>query len=263
MPWAISGPVWAGGALALILFGEHGYPHSGSSPPQGGGPKGLGQVQGAPRCGFGVRPSWAGRARGREALAGSGHPSAGGVWGCLSLHRLQGEPRHRAKPGCAFYPRRKVGKVRAEDVLPPGPAGGKATESAGIFWVTLQVQHPSAPGMAPTGQSRPCCRNRSPSKVLTSRAHLSPPTHHDGMSPPLSPAARGIQHCRCQRGSQRHLWGNKNCDTDNKCTEAGQDPALPFSGPTPTPGGRDSPEVSGVFLQVWVTKKRPKREELS
>lgn len=67
--------------------------------------------------------------------------SRGGVVrGCLSLHWLQGEPRHRAKPRCAFYPGMKVGKAYGDDVLPRGPADwfgdswGKAAKSTRFFF---------------------------------------------------------------------------------------------------------------------------------
>lgn len=101
------------------------------------------------------------------------------VWGCLSLHWLQGEPRDRAKPGCACDPWMKVGKADGDDVLPQGPADGsgdswgKAAKSRGFLGFLGETgsaasQHPGGcphwsrePGAHPSHLLPPCPESRA------------------------------------------------------------------------------------------------------
>jgi len=121
----------------------------------------------------------------------TGQPAARGGWGCLSPHWLQGEPRHRAKPRCVFYPRRKVGKAYGEDVracgvllTPLGTAGAKLPDPQDFFGVKLAAQHHSPPGdvsiVADVFISLPLLEQVTWRSVRPSRPSLSP----------LCPAAR-------------------------------------------------------------------------
>lgn len=100
--------------------------------------------------------SWAGKRGGSRGSPGRppGTPllEVGGSWGCLSLHWLQGEPRHRAKPRRAFNPWMKVGKAYGDNVLPrwdlPAVLGtaGPTLPNPKLPIFSGEVQHPSTPG---------------------------------------------------------------------------------------------------------------------
>lgn len=172
-----------------------------------------------------------------------------------------------------------MGKALAGDVRPPGPAGGcgdsggKAAKPAGFFGVTLEEQHPSAPGKG----SYRAKLSLLLEQVTQPGAHLLWPTFNpvshsgDTPTPSLTPAAGGFSIAGASEGpgSNCVLAKENNLNIyiyifkyrDSKYTQTGQDPDLP-SPPAPR-GQQDLPDASGAFLQVCATKRDPKREELN
>lgn len=230
--------------------------------------------------------TWAGKGWGSPGSPGwqPGTPwlgVAGGGWGCLSLHWLQGEPRHRAKPRCAFYLWMKVGKAYGDDVLPRGPADGagdswsKAAKSTRFFFFfsgESWKRSIAAPrGMAPSWQMSPSLRPRwsgQPSQPLArpAPAHISPMSCSMRTSPSPTFASLGVFSMGAgslvtARGSQSHLWG---CQRKYNLG-GGQDPDL-LSPPTslitlqPAPAGLL--DVGAERQRVLCCKKRCKSDKL-
>lgn len=170
----------------------------------------------------GAVPGLAGDGEAPAPPAGGGHPSAGGTLGVPLSPPATGGAKTSSYAGMCILSTEEGGKSSGWGRAPTGTrwrAWGQLGQSCRSHRVCLgwrwKCSVPVPWGTAPARQSSPCCWNSSPSQVLTSRAHLSPPRPAVRTSPPQrdgpipDPAAWGIQDWWCHRGSQCHPWGGQ------------------------------------------------------
>lgn len=154
-------------------------------------PQGAGAGQGAPGAGLG-----SGRAGGTSGWQGTGspgwHPSAGGAGGASLSTGYRGSQDIELSRDVRFIHggrwEKFVLRMGSHRDLLWGQRG-KRHRIHRDFWGDAASAASQCPGNGSYRANRLCCWNRSPSEVLTSRAHLAPPSRSED-----SPTAEGCPH---------------------------------------------------------------------